>query len=65
MRVIYDSQHDVLMMIMNNNEVEESNEVKTGIIMHTDRGETLVSIEIYDASSRIDNPRSVEYTVIP
>lgn len=63
MKVIYDSEVDVLRIILNNVEVEESDEEKAGVILDYDRDGNIVGLEILDASKRIENPRSIEYAM--
>lgn len=43
--------------------VEESDEDKPGVILDYDKNGNVVSLEILDASKRIGNPMSVEYSI--
>jgi uncharacterized protein YuzE len=43
--------------------IEESDEDKPGVILNYDVRGNIVGIEILDASKRMENPRSVEYSV--
>ena len=63
MKVIYDSEVDVLRIVFANSPVEESDEDKPGTILDYDKEGNIVGIEILDASKRVENPRSVEYAV--
>ena len=63
MKVAYDTEVDVLRIILTENPVEESDEDKPGVILDYDKDGNLVGLEILDASKRIANPRSVEYAV--
>ncbi|MHB0913864.1 MAG: DUF2283 domain-containing protein [Armatimonadota bacterium] len=63
MKVIYDSEVDVLKILLSDVEVEESDEEKPGIILDYDRDGNIVGMEILDASKRIENPRSIEYAM--
>ena len=63
MKVTYDSEVDVLRIILSNVEVEESDEEKPGVILDYDRDGNIVGLEILDASKRIENPRSIEYAM--
>jgi len=63
MKVIYDSEVDVLRIVFTNSPVEESDEDKPGTILDYDKEGNIVGIEILDASKRVENPRSVEYAV--
>ncbi len=63
MKVAYDTEVDVLRIILTETPVEESDEDKPGVILDYDKDGNLVGLEILDASKRIANPRSVEYAV--
>ena len=43
--------------------VEESDENKPGVIIDYDKDGNVVGLEILVASTRIENPRSVEYAI--
>ena len=60
MKVIYDSRTDTLSVILREQSpVTESDEDKPGVILDYDAGGNLVSIEVLDASKRVEEPRSV------
>lgn len=61
MKVIYDRASDTLSLILKDTPVEESDEVKEGIILDYDVKGDLVSLEILDASQRIAQPEGVEF----
>lgn len=63
MKVIYDPGIDVVSIHFSTAPIAESNEGKPGVIMDYDKEGNLVSLEITDASMRIENPRSLEYAV--
>ena len=63
MRVTYDQEADCLRIILNDEDVEESDEDKPGVIIDYDKQGNVVGLEILDASSRIANPKAVEYAV--
>ena len=65
MKVKYDPEVDVLLITLKDTEIEESDEETTGIILDFDSGGNVVSIEILQASKRIDNPQAIEYTPFP
>ena len=64
MRVTYDPQVDVLRILLNNAPIEESDEDKPGVILDYDSLGNVVGLEILDASKRVENPRSLEYSVV-
>ena len=63
MKIIYDPEVDVLRITFSNAPIEESDEEKPGIILDFDKSGNVVSIEVLDASHRMENPRAVEYAV--
>jgi uncharacterized protein YuzE len=52
MKVVYDPDVDVLMIVLSNAVIEESDEDKPGIILDYDVIGNLVGIEILDASKK-------------
>lgn len=65
MKVIYNQAADTLTVIPNENPVAESDEDKPGVILDYDDKGNLVSLEIMDASLRVNVPSRVEYQVSP
>jgi uncharacterized protein YuzE len=63
MKITYDAQVDVLRILFSNAAVEESDDEKPGIILDFDSVGNIVGMEILDASTRMENPRAVEYAV--
>ena len=63
MKVIYDPKVDAMHIFFNDNEIDESDEDKPGVIIDYDKTGNLVGIEILDASKRMVNPMSFEYMV--
>jgi uncharacterized protein YuzE len=61
MKVIYHRQTDTLTVIFADTVVVESDEGKPGIILDYDAAGNLVSLEILDASQRVQVPSSIEY----
>ena len=64
MKVTYDSEVDVLRIILSEAAIEESDEDKAGIILDYDKEGNVVGLEVLDASTRMENPRSIEYAVM-
>ncbi len=62
-KVTYDGAVDVLRILLSDKPVEESAEDKPGVILDYDKDGNVVGLEILDASKRMENPRSVEYSV--
>lgn len=63
MKVTYDAEVDVLRILLNDSPIEESDEEKPGVIIDYDKEGNLVGLEILDASTRVQNPKAVEYAV--
>ena len=61
MKLVYDRDVDILTVILNEMPVEESDEVKEGIILDCDVHGNLVAMEILDASRLIGQPAGVEF----
>ena len=65
MKVIYDRDTDILTVIFAETPVTESDEDKPGVILDYDTDGNLVSLEILDASRRVNIPSKIEYQVSP
>ncbi len=63
MKVTYDQEVDILRIVLNDVDIEESDEDKPGVIIDYDDHGNVVGLEILDASTRIANPRTLEYAV--
>lgn len=63
MKVTYDAEVDILRILLSDAPIEESDEDKPGVILDYDKDGNIVGLEILDASKRVSNPRSVEYSV--
>ena len=62
MKVRYDAATDTLTVVLREAPVAESDEDKPGVILDYDAAGNLVSIEVLDASQRVEEPRSVTLT---
>lgn len=61
MKVIYDPEVDVLRILFSSAPIQESDEDKPGVILDYDDKGNVVGMEVLNASTRMENPRSVEY----
>ena len=61
MKVIYDPDTDTLSLILREEPVAESDEVREGIIIDYGREGKIVSVEILDASENVAEPRAIAY----
>jgi len=59
MKVNYDPETDTLTIVFRDARVAESDEDKPGVILDYDEAGNLVSVELLDASQRVQDPRSV------
>lgn len=59
MKVNYDAGTDSLTVVLRDAPVAESDEDKPGVILDYDDQGNLVSIEVLDASTRVEDPRSI------
>jgi YD repeat-containing protein len=59
MKVTYDAETDTLTIVFRDVPVAQSDEDKPGVILDYDESGNLVSIEVLDASMRVEEPRSV------
>lgn len=63
MKAVYDSKTDTLVLEFKAGPVAESDEDKPGIILDYDARGNIVSIEILDASKRVEEARSMQFEV--
>lgn len=63
MQVCYDSENDILKIVLSDAPVRKHDSEKPGVVLGYGGDGTLVDFEIRDASRRIDDPRSVDLSV--
>lgn len=63
MKVNYDAKTDTLTVIFRDVPVAESDDEKPGIVLHYDNAGDIVSIDVLDASRRVEEPRKVTMTL--
>ena len=63
MKIQYDTEVDVIHIVLSSEPVEESGEEETGIIFDYDIKGNIVGNEILNASERVENPHAFEYAV--
>ena len=59
MRINYDEKTNTLTVVFRDVPVAESDEEKAGVILDYDAAGNIVSIEVLDASRRVEEPRKV------
>ena len=62
MKVEYDAATDTLTVIFKGGVVAESEEDKSGVILDYDADGNLLSIEVLDASRRVEEPTRVTFS---
>ena len=63
MKVTYDPEVDVLRIVLSRAPIDESDAERPGVILDYDRDGNVVGLEILDASTRMEDPRTLEYAV--
>jgi YD repeat-containing protein len=64
MKIVYDKRTDTLTAIFSDRQVAESDEDKPGVILDYDEAGNLVSVEILDASRRMNVSEQIEYQIL-
>ena len=54
MKLTYDKESDTLLLVLTKNQIEETEEVRPGILADIDKSGALVSLEILNASRKVD-----------
>jgi uncharacterized protein YuzE len=63
MKLIYDPEQDRLTIVLSSAKASRSENGHKGLLVHFDDSGAPVKFEISDASSRIDDPKSVDLSV--
>ena len=63
MKITYHQDVDILRILLNDSDIEESDEDRPGVIIDYDEQGNVVGMEILDASRCVENPREIEYAV--
>lgn len=63
MKLIYDPETDTLTLILREMTIEESDEIKEGLIIDYGKDNKIVSIEMLDVSNNISEPQTFMYEV--
>lgn len=64
MQVTYDPETDILTVVLKDSPVAESDEDRPGLVLDFDDSGDVVGFEILDASTRVTDPRHVEFTAV-
>ena len=63
MKIVYDSQQDVLRILLQDVPIERTESTLSGMKINYDSQGNTVTLEISNASEKVANPFTVEYTV--
>lgn len=63
MKAIYDPETDTLSIVLSNEAIVESDEIREGLILDYDKDGKVVSIEVLDASEHLSEPQTFTYEV--
>ena len=61
MKVIYDSDTDTLNLLLREEPVAESDELREGLIIDYGSDGKIVSVEVLDASEHVTEPQGIAY----
>ncbi|GAP97735.1 DUF2283 domain-containing protein [Leptolyngbya sp. NIES-2104] len=63
MKVTYDSEVDILTILLSDAASEDSREDSPGVILDYDIEGNLIGLEILNASKRVENPLHLEHVI--
>ena len=63
MKVIYGPENDIIDVILSQEEVVESDEIREGVIVDYGKDGKIISIEILDASQKVADPKGIQYEI--
>ena len=64
MKVSYDPEADVVCFRLSTEPIDESDELRPGVIVSFDAGGNVVALEILRASIHIPDPRKIEFALL-
>ena len=63
MRVVYDSEKDILQISLRKSIVEETTQIAPGLILDYDEDGSVIGFEIRKASQKVDTPQEIAYSL--
>ncbi len=63
MKVIYDSDKDILQISFNGALIEETTQIAPGLILDYDEDGNVIGLELRRASKKVDDPYAITYQV--
>lgn len=64
MKVVYDTKTDVLHIVFRDAPVEDFSEDRPDVTVEYDADDAVIAMKIKNASKIVDNPRSLEHTIL-
>ena len=61
MRLNYDKETDTLLIVLSEMKIEKTDEIRTGVLADFDEKDSLVSLEILNASKKVESLHEVMY----
>ena len=63
MKIVYDSDKDILQISFRQTIVEETTQISTGLVLDYDEDGKVVGMELRNASKKVDNPYEMNYSI--
>ncbi|MBD2328834.1 DUF2283 domain-containing protein [Alkalinema sp. FACHB-956] len=63
MKVVYDPQQDILQISFIDSPIDETAQIAPGLILDYDEDGQVIGLEVRKASQRIDDPKSIDYSI--
>mgnify|MGYP001793745091 CR=1 FL=1 len=63
MKIVYDSDKDILQISFKQTLVEETTQIATGLILDYDEDGKVIGLELRNASKKVDNPYEMLYLI--
>ena len=64
MKIVYDKETDTLTIVLSDEKIKESDEVRPGVIADFGYGNQVVRFEILSASKHVQHPNAVAYELL-
>ncbi|MEL6490237.1 MAG: DUF2283 domain-containing protein [Cyanobacteria bacterium J06634_6] len=63
MKIVYDSDKDILQISFRQTMVEETTQIATGLVLDYDEDGKVIGMELRNASKKVDNPYEMLYLI--
>ena len=63
MKIVYDSDKDILQISFKQTIVEETTQIAPGLVMDYDEDGKVIGLELRNASKKVDNPYEMLYLI--